>query len=82
MWGLLCSRDRASNSDANGSDTYDHSSQIRSCDHRNIDWDLIMRTEDESLVHPRIDGQGIALLLIAGTLAFLLYGGVLWMGLR
>ena len=41
-----------------------------------------MRTEDESLVHPRIDGQGIALLLIAGTLAFLLYGGVLWMGLR
>jgi hypothetical protein len=41
-----------------------------------------MRTEDESLVHPRIDGQGIALLLIAGTLAFLLCGGAPWVGLR
>jgi hypothetical protein len=41
-----------------------------------------MRIEDESLVHPRIDGQGIALLLIASTLALLLCGGALWMGLR
>ena len=41
-----------------------------------------MRTEDESLVHPRIDGQGIALLLIVVTLAFLLCGGAPWVGLR
>jgi hypothetical protein len=41
-----------------------------------------MGTKDEDLIHPRIDGQGIALLLIVGTLAFLFCGGALWMGLR
>ena len=44
--------------------------------------DFVMSTDDQPEAHPRIDGQGIALLLIAAMLAFVLGSGALWIGLR
>jgi hypothetical protein len=44
--------------------------------------DFVMSTDDQREAHPRIDGQGIALLLIAAMLAFVLGTGALWIVLR
>ena len=44
--------------------------------------DFAMSTDDQRAAHPRIDGQGIALLLIAAMFAFVLGSGALWIGLR
>ena len=41
-----------------------------------------MSTDDQREAQPRIDGQGIALLLIAAMLVFVLGSGALWIGLR
>jgi hypothetical protein len=41
-----------------------------------------MSTDNQREAHHRIDGQGIALLLIAAMLAFVLGSGALWIGLR
>jgi hypothetical protein len=45
-------------------------------------WILQMSTDDQREAQPRIDGQGIALLLIAAMFAFVLGSGALWIGLR
>lgn len=44
--------------------------------------DLAMSTEEQRKPLPWSDAQGIALLLTATTLAFVLGTGVLWIGLR
>jgi hypothetical protein len=41
-----------------------------------------MSAENQHHAIPRIDGQGIALLLILATLALVLGSGAIWIGLR